>query len=256
MSETKQYKLELPQLPVATSHPCAGCHSGCCRAYAVPVSGADILRIEQRLGLAFWDFVSRWADPDGALARYDAPHFWFRDDPNTPFVICLSHEQSRRLPGTTKCRFLIEGEQSTSHPLGQGSCGIYDHRPAACRVFPTRLDAAGDRAVIHDVPEYGRRDKHPAYSLCPKPWTPLDVDPIEGVQSLIIARHEMAFFKRLAPIWNNSSRDWQTFPDFLHQAYAHRVVYEDDLAESSELVDDATIDFPRPKLESQPRKTA
>src|SRR5690606_34649025 len=28
---------------------CSGCHAGCCRSFAVPVSGADVLRIETRL---------------------------------------------------------------------------------------------------------------------------------------------------------------------------------------------------------------
>ena len=63
--------------------PCEDCHAGCCRSFAVPVSGADIMRIENGLGLSFWDFVCRWEDPDGRIALNYAPHFFFEDEPET-----------------------------------------------------------------------------------------------------------------------------------------------------------------------------
>src|SRR5436309_1350773 len=132
---------------------CANCHAGCCRSYVVPVHGADVLRIMSQRKLSFWDFVCRWADPDGAIALKYAPHFHFRDQPDVPYVISLIQEYSSQFPGTARCKFLDEGAQSGEHPLGTAKCGIYEDRPSACRVFPTKFDSTGELAVLYDVPD-------------------------------------------------------------------------------------------------------
>src|SRR5688572_20248052 len=133
------------ELPV--TGPCETCHAGCCRSFAVPLTGADILRIERDLRIDFWDFVCRWADPEGRIARNVAPRFYFADQPRTPFVIGLMHAESHFLDGTTKCRFLIECEPEGPQP-GLARCGIYESRPAACRTFPMKLDATGELAIL------------------------------------------------------------------------------------------------------------
>ncbi len=84
------------------------CHAGCCRSFAVPVTGADILRIQREQQLSFWDFVCRWEDPESKIARNYAPHFHFADEPDTPFVVCLTHTASQSFPETSKCGFLVE----------------------------------------------------------------------------------------------------------------------------------------------------
>ncbi|MGE3314136.1 MAG: YkgJ family cysteine cluster protein [Planctomycetaceae bacterium] len=205
--------------------PCESCHAGCCRSFAVPVTGADIIRIEKGLGLSFWDFACRWADPQGKIARSYAPHFHFADEQATPFVICLSHSDSAFLKGTTKCRFLMECAPDEDHPLGQARCGNYQHRPSACRAFPTKLNPTGELAIIYPVPERGRSGD-PAYELCPREWTPADLDPIQTVQDLVVAKYEMDFFKQLATIWNRVPREWTLFPEFLHAVYAQRIIPE------------------------------
>src|SRR5688572_7889481 len=98
---------------------CQTCHAGCCRSFAVPITGADVLRIERQVGLNFWEFACRWADPEGKIARRYAPHFHFEDEPRTPFVLCLRHEASAFHKSTTKCRFLVESQPSREAPLGQ-----------------------------------------------------------------------------------------------------------------------------------------
>ena len=113
---------------------CATCHAGCCRSFVVPLTGADILRIIAQRQLSFWDFACRWADPEGTIALKYAPHFHFRDQPETPFVISLIQEYSSQFPGTTRCKFLAEGPQTSERPLGISQCGIYGERPSACRV--------------------------------------------------------------------------------------------------------------------------
>ena len=163
--------------------PCQTYHAGCCRSFVVPVTGADILRIERDLDLSFWDFACRWADPHNIIARNYVPHFHFSNEPQTCFVICLMHAESEFLSGTTKCRFLTEGVPNAKHPLGKARCGIYASRPTACRVFPTKLNDTSDLTIIHDVPERGRTQEHPAYHLCHRQWEPSRFDAKSGGRS-------------------------------------------------------------------------
>jgi Fe-S-cluster containining protein len=218
--------------PVDSGHenPCENCHAGCCRAFAVPLTGADILRIERGLNLTFWDFACRWADPEGQIARQHAPHFFFDDEPDTPFVISLMHRVSENFPQTTCCRFLLEGTPDADHPLGRSRCGIHNLRPATCRVFPTKFNATGELAVIQDIPRPTRDGGESVYDLCSRQWEPADLDPVEPLHDLIVARYEMQFFHRLADQWNQSPRPWAVFPDFLRMVYSQRLVNESSLA--------------------------
>lgn len=234
---------------------CESCHAGCCRSFAVPVTGADVLRLERDLQIPFWDFACRWADPHGQIARKYAPHFHFEDEPETPFVICLRHVESESFPDTTKCRFLKETPPSEEHPRGLGQCGVYGSRPAACRAFPTKLNASSDLAIIYDVPTRGRTQDSPAYDLCARPWEPADLDPLSTVQDLIVARFEMAFFHQLARHWNRAERPWELFPEFLRLAYAGRVQREN--VADVELPDDdsAPQTIPFPSRRSEPDRS-
>lgn len=233
--------------------PCESCHAGCCRSFAVPVSGADILRLEDQLGLTFWDFACRWADPEGLIARNHAPQFYFDDDPETPYVICLTHEPSKFLQGTTKCRFLMEGEPDADSPLGQARCGVYNARPGACRAFPAKLNNTGELAILYDVPPNGRpSDPQPAYDLCAKPWSVEDLDPVSTVGDLVVARYEMGFFRQLATIWNRDPRPWSVFPDFVRLVYANRIVREQ-VAEDDQ---PSTIPFAAPVAPPESRREA
>lgn len=233
---------------------CATCHAGCCRSFAVPVTGADILRIERDHGLTFWDFACRWADPHGAIARRYAPHFHFRDEPATPFVICLIHVGSSVFPGTTKCQFLEETAPDAEHPRGLGRCSIYGSRPSACRAFPTKLNATSELAVIYDVPERGRMHETAAYDLCPRAWEPADFDPISTVQDLVVAKYEMSFFHQLAKMWNKAPRPFELFPDFVRLAYAGRVIRENDGRDADD--QPMTLPFPRAKDDTHTRRAA
>ena len=203
--------------------PCSSCHAGCCRAFAVPITGADILRIMNRRGVDFWDFVCRWSDPKGTIARNFAPQFYFQDDPGVPYVICLILEPSEQFPGTTKCRFLHETPPTEEHPLGVASCSIHSERPSTCRAFPTRLSSDLDLVVLHDVPASGRPGQHEVYNLCPRPFEPSDIDPLVQFQDLIVARGEMKFFHSLADSWNRDPGAWSLFPEFLKIVYSSRV---------------------------------
>lgn len=207
---------------------CEGCHAGCCRAFAVPLSGADVVSIEQGTGRDFWQFACRWEDSDGLIARKYAPHLHFDDEPDTPFVLCLRHEASALFPRTTKCLFLEESPPDAEHPLGTARCGNYAHRPHACRAFPMKLDAENSLAVIHPVPERARDGGQGAYELCPRPWTVEDVEPVQAVRDLVVARHEMEFFRTVAQVWNRRPGPWVLFPEFLRIVYSRRVQLEEE----------------------------
>jgi hypothetical protein len=196
--------------------------------------------------LSFWDFACRWADPEGKIALKYAPHFHFQDQPRTPFVISLIQEYSSLFPGTTRCKFLIEGPQSSEHPLGISQCGIYGERPSACRVFPTKFDHSGELAVLYDIPATGKGGSHPVYQLCPRAWNPEDLDPLQQVQDLVIAKFEMNFFFKLAAAWNAQPGEWRLFPEFLLTVYARRVISKDEDREVEPAPEPAeVVRFPR-----------
>lgn len=204
--------------------PCHGCHAGCCRAFAVPITGADVMRMERELQLDFWQLACRWEDRDGAISAGVVPQLRFEDDPTIPYVLCLLHEPSQTFPATTKCRFLIEQPPSAEAPLGRGSCGVYQSRPLSCRVFPTKLSESGSLAVLYDVPAHGRsHDSSPAFDLCPQPWSVDDVEPVAAVQDLVLLQFELRFFHQVATMWNRQPGRWQDFPEFLRLVYQHRV---------------------------------
>lgn len=204
--------------------PCSGCHAGCCRSFAIPVTGADILRIARSESLSFWDFIVRWEDSSGSIAGNYVPHFYFADEPRTPFAICLKQVESQQFPGTRRCRFLDESAPEPGKPFGTARCGIYGSRPSACRVFPTRFESNSPLVVLNQVPERALPESAGAiYQLCPREWTPQDVDVIDGPQDLAVARYEADFFQQVAAVWNRQILDWKLFPDFLEAVYSDRV---------------------------------
>jgi Fe-S-cluster containining protein len=217
MSLASTFSLPVVESPRSSS-PCTGCHAGCCRAYAVPLTGRDIFRIVTERKIPFWKFACRWADPEGAMARGIAPHFFFDDDPRTPFTIGMLQNESQLFPGTRKCCFLEEGPPTPEAPRGSGRCAIYDDRPVACRVFPSRFDEAGELAV-HAVPTPSGERRHEAYALCPRPWKVSDLIREEALQSLRECASEMELFHAVANRWNDSPGPWPLFPDFLELIY-------------------------------------
>jgi Fe-S-cluster containining protein len=227
------------------NHLCESCHAGCCRAYAVPITGADVIRLARATGLTFWDFACRWEDRDGIISGDYAPQLYFADEPLTPFALCLLHEPSRHAPATTKWRFLQETPASPEQPLGGGRCGVYADRPSACRVFPLKLAVDSPLTILADVPPHGRPDDgHELYRLCPRPWQPSDVDPLTAPADLAVARSEMAFFKQVAVLWNERLGSWLKFPEFLRLVYANRVVRQTKPVEQGGSADPVTLPFP------------
>ncbi len=199
------------------------------------------MRIISQTGVRFWDFVCRWADEEGRIAQNYAPQFHFEDEPATPFVICLIREQSELWPGTAMCTFLQEEPPTSEHPLGLANCGIHEHRPSACRAFPTKFAPESDLVIIHDVPKRGGMQTDPIYGLCSRQWEVSDIDPVQAVQDLVVARHEMNFFRKMAELWNRDPGEWQSFPDFLEMVYPQRVRRENPAAATEESVERSAV---------------
>jgi len=217
MSLTSPCALPVVEAPGAST-PCTSCHAGCCRAYAVPLTGRDIFRIVTELKVPFWKFVCRWADASCAISRGVAPHFFFDDDCRTPYVIGLLQTESRIFPGTRKCGFLEETDPSGKSARGTGQCSIYEHRPTACRIFPSRIDEAGALGVYTAREPVGEF-QHAAYELCPRSWSVFDIDPVAALHDLRQCADEMELFHAIAQRWNDEPGPWPFFPDFLELIY-------------------------------------
>lgn len=205
--------------------PCAECHAGCCRAFAVPITGADILRLE-RAGHDFWEFVCRWQDDEGQISRNYAPQIHFADEPQTPFVLCLLQNESKSYPGTGKCRFLGESQELAASGRPISACTVYNERPAACRAFPFRFDEARETVQLQPTYDPPAARRHDAYKLCPRPWSASDVDGLDAAQSLAVAEYEMTFFKKVVALWNRAPGPWDALPKFLRLVYQSRVNVE------------------------------
>ena len=125
--------------PVQTAvSPCATC-GACCRSHLVPVSGQDVWRLStsQRLGPEEFCVLCPEAEPrpEAFLLQANGQRF------------SLALDKKGRFALTKPCIFLME------LPNGLTRCGVYDHRPAACRAYPMSLQRGG----IAQQPE----------SLCP-----------------------------------------------------------------------------------------
>jgi Fe-S-cluster containining protein len=170
------------------------------------------------LKVPFWKFVCRWADPSCAISRGVAPHFFFDDDRQTPYVIGLRQTESRLFRGTRKCVFLEETDPAGRLERGTGRCSVYEHRPSACRIFPARVDEAGALDALA-VRECSDDIEHEVYELCPRRWSVSDLDPVAAVEDLRACASEMELFHAIAQRWNDQPGPWPFFPDFLELIY-------------------------------------
>jgi len=207
----------LPILDGSTEKaPCVGCQAGCCRAFAVPLTGTDVIRIMREQGHSFGEFVCRWADREGLISRQIAPQFLFEDDPETPYVIGLLQNESTALPGSAKCRFLVELPAESEPALFPSVCSIYASRPAACRVFPFRFEPSGQVGVQPDVTA-GDRKQLP---LCPSRWIVTEAQRSKAETDLTDCLQQMELFRLVAERWNAAPGPWPLFPAFLIDLYS------------------------------------
>lgn len=94
---------------------CTGC-GNCCKEPLLPLNDADLRRIVEHTGEAPKDVV-KFVDRD-AIDMDDEPHAFLRLKQGKR-VMVLRHAKSQ-------CKYLDKDDR----------CGIYEHRPLGCRVFP------------------------------------------------------------------------------------------------------------------------
>jgi len=108
----------------APTTPCGTCGI-CCRSYVVPVNGYDIWLISTRERLNPEEFIVAYP-----LPKKNAESFHLSKD---GFNCALALAKKGEFAIERDCTFLVQ--------LGGGHarCGIYEHRPGACRTYPMTL---------------------------------------------------------------------------------------------------------------------
>ena len=125
---------------------CSICHAGCCRSMNVDVTGYDILKIHNTLGLSLPLFITalrqegeKYEENRGRLAMFKfadlAPDIYYK-------LILQSVPTNIFGENSSKCIFLMEWNPQKfglNEPI-TARCGIYNLRPLTCRTFPTKLN--------------------------------------------------------------------------------------------------------------------
>ncbi len=105
-------------------HPGVPCFTECCRELSLLLTPYDVVRLRNGLGLSSREFLDRYGE------------IRLSDSRNLPTVYLKMQEDERMT-----CPFVSE----------QG-CGIYDHRPSACRTYPLARASRKhrDRGVVQE----------------------------------------------------------------------------------------------------------
>jgi Fe-S-cluster containining protein len=155
--------------------PCETCVGECCRRYFVNLNGHDVWTIATSLRLAPEQFIdlAQEDEPTGIGFRLDA----------TKMTFAMVLNKRPGPDGVQQCDFLM------NLGGGIGRCGIYPHRPAACRVFPAQL-RHGAVAFREDV-------------VCPKgSWNVAGIDLPAWRASLLRSHMEWAIYTSVVSLWN------------------------------------------------------
>ena len=215
---------------------CKTCAGGCCRAFNIPITGFDILRIMRTIDIDPFFFCGV-KEITGERLEKDLgknPQFLFTDSGEARYYeIFMKRTFSRYFEGTLKCIFLQEWdakEYDSAELEGIiGRCGIYDCRPLACRNYPAKIDKDNkffmyDPYFEHTNPENKRWQDLP-YGLCPRPIKKEDfgfcVD--EYIKNLAHGNYELEFFVKLSEKWNKNPDISDNFINFLEEGYKDRL---------------------------------
>lgn len=212
---------------------CKNCHAGCCRLFLINVTGADILRIKQRLGLPpkefvhFEEFPAQKADGENMRSILR-----FKDkDPETVFVPVLRKVESDLIPETKKCLFLQEWrietpEENRTNVVSR--CGVYDIRPHVCQAWPIKLDENEFLPACGSVIDSKKFDDLPdAYKRCSREFSADDFGPTleSSVKAKLYEQYEMGFDAKVAEKWNQNPGTMEEYEAFLEDVYKNRIQY-------------------------------
>ncbi len=166
---------------------CVSCHSGCCRAYRLPITIFDFVEITEQLGLqdalkGITFEVERF-NPNYTMNPRSAFPFVFDDEQKKGkhYTLALKRIKSELFPDTVKCYFLEEAERTApinnpdssglnDHPGSKysGYCSIYDTRPSMCRTYPIVFNEDSYRSVLKRRTDPSKSKEKNVYKICPK----------------------------------------------------------------------------------------
>lgn len=213
---------------------CNFCHAGCCRNYTVSLTGYDILNISKTLSVQPSSFTDVIPVEEGADIEYKSKHaalFQFSDySKDKYYIFGIKMIESPLAPLTAKCQFLVEWNLDNENPTFEGliaRCGIYGCRPLVCEAFPTKFGEEDMSGVMVNTSAFEQEVDHPVYKTCPKKPASEDIaDSDEIMKILVLKKHEVEFFKKVAFEWNKNPKTLADFWDFLSKVYQNRVVIE------------------------------
>jgi len=212
---------------------CESCHSGCCRKYAVALTGYDILNISKTLKIDPLSFIEISPVENIEYQSTYTTLFKFTDENSDIFYrFNLKMNESQLVPGTIKCQFLLEWHNDPSNPCIEGiiaKCGIYNCRPFVCTAYPAKFDITEKRGIIVNVGSKSESSEHRIYNLCPEKITGEDIaDSSDQImKALIMRKYELEYFKNLADYWNQKPGSLSDFLIFMTNVYQNRVVLEE-----------------------------
>ena len=190
------------------AHPCASC-GVCCRTYIVPVCGYDIWRLCRNMHLDPSTFLVAWQEDESSGDG-------FRLEREGPFFSVVLDKRSW-IKDASPCTFLMR------FPGGQDRCGVYEHRPMACRTYPMEL--LDRSARLRDDP------------LCPtEAWAPNEPGNPSWFSALTHAAMQYDIYRVIIRHWNtkvqlsheNATFDLSDYYQYVLTAYDRLAQYDQD----------------------------
>lgn len=211
---------------------CSTCNAGCCRRYKVIVTGYDILKISQNLGITpevFLD-ISELTDEDYAenISRKEALFVFTDNNCKRRYRIKMKKVPSSVFENVEKCFFLNEWESDNTNTPVISKCSIYGIRPIICQAFPAKFVNNKNTVVIPYVFERQKDKVDTPYSICKKSISEKDfgLSKDEILNILIKMDYETTFFQNFAEKWNKNPSSIEEFLEDLPKVYEDRVFFE------------------------------
>ena len=212
---------------------CSFCHGGCCRRYNINLTGYDILKISQALGIEYTDFILINPVNKDEEEKISANAALFKIkgyDDSKHYRFCLNLVNSKLMPNSQKCMFLQEWNGNDI--LSQkdkilARCGIYGIRPLACAIFPAAFDKDALKGLTGDPNKFFDELDNPAYKLCPKEVVEDDFADYSGeiIHKIVLYNYEMDFFKKLAHKWNKNPGTLGSVFSYMKESYKNRIKF-------------------------------
>lgn len=208
---------------------CKTCHAGCCRNFAIGLTGYDLLKISKFLDLDYPSFAQiipvKEKEEIERQSNFSALFLFSDKELRTYYRFCLLMDESRLAEGTLKCMFL---EEEGLKDKIIAKCSIYECRPLVCATFPSKFDPTEKQGIVFNVEPDNLLSSHDVYNLCPRKITRDDIENShdEIMKNLILRKYEVDFFKNLADYWNRNPGTTVEFFRFLEKVYDNRVVVQ------------------------------